>query len=323
MISRTAAADAGIPEKAIRHRVAIGRLRPIGKGVLAHRSHPETWNGRLWAALLEAGPGAVAGMRSAGRLLGLWRYRDSDAVEVVVKRGGNHLARLGRLVETSLLDPDHVTVIDGIPCTSLARTIFDLCGDPDHRPLRSPAAKQWHEERMMAVINDAMRYHGLTVLVELVVLASIGRRGRPGTALIRSIFTELGTDYVPEASQVETVFSALLQRCDLPTPVKQLKVTDGQGLVGFVDFAWPDLMLVVEIDSALHDGPLDRKADAERDRRLRALGYHVIRLRWHDLVVQQDQTLRRLRRAATRQGRRELAVDHAPSGAEITAHSGG
>jgi hypothetical protein len=175
---------------------------------------------------------------------------------------------------------------------------------------------------MMAVINDAMRYHGLTVLVELVVLASIGRRGRPGTALIRKVFSELGENYVPDESQVESVFSSLLHRCDLPAPTKQLEVVDSDGLIGFIDFAWPDRMLLVEIDSSFHDGPLDRKADAARDRRLRALGYTVLRLRWFDLVVQQDQTLRRLRRAAGK--RREPAVDPAPSGAEITAHwSGG
>ena len=318
MVSVAAARAAGLTEKALRHRVQHGHLYVVGKNVLAFRSHGVDWHSRLWAALLEAGPDAVAGLRSAARLNGLWRYRHSDAVEVVVKRGGNHLARLGRLVETSLLDPDHVTNIDGIPCTTLARTIFDLLGDPDHRPLRSDAAREWHEDRMMAVVNDAMRYRGLTVLVELAVLGSIGRRGRSGTALVRKIFGSLGADYVPDESQVETVFSALLRRTDLPPPVKQWKVVDDEGLVGFVDFAWPQLKVVVEIDSSFHDGPLDQQADARRDRRLRALGYVVLRFRWDELVTRPDAVLRRLRRAALRP---EPAVDPAPMGAEITAHS--
>jgi very-short-patch-repair endonuclease len=282
------------------------------------RSHPPTWLGLLWTALFEAGEGAVAGIRSAGRLQGLWRYRNDDSIEVLVKRGGNHRCRTGRLVETSLLDPADVTVVDGVPCTTVARTIFDLLGDPDHRPLRSPAAKEWHEDRMMAVVNDAMRHHGLTVLVELAVLASIGRRGRSGTALTRKIFSSLAADYVPDESHVESVFSALLSRSDLPPPVKQLELHDADGFVGRVDFAWPDYLVVAEIDSSFHDGPLDRRADARRDARLRALGYHVLRLRWTDLVQSPDAVLRRLRRAARRL---EPAVDPAPSGAEITAHS--
>jgi very-short-patch-repair endonuclease len=294
------AAEVGITRYALDHRVDRGELVRLAPGVFRMRDHPATWESRASAALIEAGPGSALGFRSAARLHKLWRYREASQVEIVKKRGGSHKALLGRLVEASLLDADNVIEIDGFPCTSLARTIFDLLGDPDHRPLRSPAAKQWHEDQMMAVVNDAMRYHGLTVLVELVLLASIGRRGRPGTALVRKIFKNLGADYVPDESQVESVFSALLRRTDLPPPVKQFKVVDAAGLVGFVDFAWPALMLLVEVDSRLHHGPLDRRADAERDRRLRARGYEVLRVEWTDLVMKPDAVLRRLRGASKR-----------------------
>jgi very-short-patch-repair endonuclease len=318
IISGRAAAAAGISAKALRHRTEIGQLRVLGMHVLQLRSHPETWHSRLWAAVFEAGPGAVVGLRSAGRLHGLWRYRDSAAIEVVIRRGGNHRSRLGRLVETSLLDADHVCELEGFPVTTLARTVFDLLGDPEHRPLRSPTARQWHKERMLAVVNDAMRHHGLTVLVELAVLGSIGRRGRPGTALVREIFEQLGNDYVPDESQVESVFSALLLRSALPQPVKQLEITDHDGFIGRVDFAWPDLRLVVEIDSTFHDGPLDRRRDSTRDARLAALGYLVLRFRWPELVTNPDGVLRKLRRAARRL---ELPVISAPQEADITAHS--
>jgi very-short-patch-repair endonuclease len=299
-----AAADAGISRYALDHRVGRGELVRLAPGVFRMRDHPDTWEARAWAALIEAGPGAVLGFRSAARLHKLWRHREATQIEVVKKRGSSHKAALGRLIEASLLDPDNVIEIAGFPCTSLARTIFDLLGDPDHRPLRSPTAKQWHEDQMMAVVNDAMRYHGLTVLVELALLASIGRRGRPGTALVRKIFKSLGAGYVPDESQVESVFSALLRRADLPPHVKQFKVVDADGLIGFVDFAWPQLMLLVEIDSRLHHGPLDRRADARRDRRLRALGYEVIRIEWVDLVTTPDAVLRRLRGAAERRNLR-------------------
>jgi len=298
-----AASEAGVSRHAVAHLVARGDLVRLAPGVFRVAGHPPTWESQLWAALIEAGPGAAAAGRSAARLHKLWRYRQAEVVEVTVKRGGNHRGRLGRRIETSLLDPDHVVDVEQFPATSLARTIFDLLGDPDHRPLRSDAAREWHEDRMMEVVNDAMRYHGLSVLVELAVLATIGRRGRSGTALVRKIFGAMSTGYVPEASQVESVFSALLRRCDLPPPVKQFEVVDGAGLVGFVDFAWPELRILVEIDSRLHDGPLDRRSDAERDRRLKALGYEVLRFRWDDLVVEPDRVLRRLRAAADRNRR--------------------
>ena len=58
----------------------------------------------------------------------------------------DHRSPIGRLVETRWLPPTHVTDRRRLPVTTLARTFFDLCGDPDPG-LRVPRTR--HHERQM------------------------------------------------------------------------------------------------------------------------------------------------------------------------------
>ncbi len=297
VVHRSAARAVGISEDAIRHRVARGELIRLADGVFRLRDHPPTWRSRLWAALLEAGHGAVTSHRSAARLHELYAYRQTEAVEVLVRRGRDYRVTQGRLHQTRVLDSSHLEVIAGFPCTTLARTIFDLCGDPDIKPLKRPRAREIHVSRMLKVVNDAIRRHGLSVERELAILTVVGKRGRPGTATVRTIFQEMGCRYVPDESELETIFAELVASAGLPRPEKQLDVGDAEGWIGRVDFAWSLQRVVVEIDSSWHDGPLDQRRDALRDARLMAAGWQVLRFRWRDLVLAPDKVLRAVRRA--------------------------
>lgn len=319
IISGRAARIAGISDKALRHRLDRGELVRLAPGVYRLRHHPPTWRSNLWAAIVEVDPAAaVVSHRSAARLHGLWAYRDADDVEITVLRVRDHRAKLSRLHTTSLLDVDHFVELEGFPVTSLARTIFDLCGDPDHRPLKSEGQRHAHRLRMLKVANDAMRRQGLTVQRELAVLAAIGKRGRSGTALVRELFQEMGCDYVPDESDLETVFSELCKNAALPAPEKQVRLGDQAGFIGRVDFVFRDAAVVVEIDSQWHDGPLDRAADADRDRRLVADGWLLLRFRWSDLVLTPEKVVRTLRAALRRS---EPTGNFAPIGAKVIPHS--
>ena len=81
---------------------------------------------------------------------------------------------------------------------------------------------------------------------------------------------------------------------DSRTPSGRYRSSRAGGFIGTVDFVWRSGLLVVEIDSTWHDGPLDREADAERDGRLDAAGYPVLRYRYGDLVVDPDRIVRDL-----------------------------
>lgn len=317
-ISGASAARAGITNEALRWQVERGALTRLARAVYRLRDHPATWMTMAWAAIFEVEPvQAYVSHRSAGRLQGIWAYRDSRLIEVCARRGRDHDTKLGRFHATSLLDADHVTVVDGIPCTTLARTIFDLCGDPDRRPLRSESARATHRLKMLQVANDAIRHQGLEVERELAVLAAIGKRGRSGTALVRDLFEEMGCNYVPADSDLEIVFVELCRNARLPLPEKQVSISDAEGFIGRVDFLFAP-RLIVEIDSSWHDGPLDVQRDAARDARLRALGYTVRRWRWRDLVLTPEKVVWRIRKDLERS---EPAVIIGAMAPIITAHS--
>jgi predicted transcriptional regulator of viral defense system len=149
------ALERGIGLPALRHHESRGRLLRIKRGIYRVRGHPVTWESRLQAALFDAGADAVVARRSAARLHGVWQYRHADAIEVVRPRG-HHPASLGRLRETTRLPAAHVTHVTGFPTTTLARTCFDLAGDPDPDLRGKPWRDEGHERQIARLFNDAL-----------------------------------------------------------------------------------------------------------------------------------------------------------------------
>jgi very-short-patch-repair endonuclease len=138
---------------------------------------------------------------------------------------------------------------------------------------------------MRRVYNDALARRGLTFAQEAAVLASTARRGRRGSSLVRAILTQYPPDHEPTHSDTEFLFMEFLDAHGLPVPRRQLRVSGARGFIGIVDFAWPEVRLVVEIDSTWHDGPLDRDEDARRDEELEEAGWRVLRYRYRDLIA--------------------------------------
>lgn len=92
----------------------------------------------------------------------------------------------------------------------------------------------------------------------------------------------LGTEAVPDRtrSDLELIFLRLCRRHRLPEPEINIWIERMQ-----VDFLWPDRRLIVETDGyEFHRGKAAFEADRERDLRLRALGYEVIRLTYKQVT---------------------------------------
>jgi hypothetical protein len=179
------------------------------------------------------------------------------------------------------LPSEHVTIVEGLAVTTLARTFFDLCGDPDHG---LPVAHPYHRRQMLRVYNDCLARRGLGFTQEAAVLLVMAKRGRAGTRLVRKILKSLGPKCVPTHSDTETLFYELVHAYGLPEPEKQVPISDRYGFIGVVDFLWRAAKVVVEVDSTWHDGPLDSAEDEARDERLRAAGYTVLRYRYGRMV---------------------------------------
>lgn len=275
----------GITGAALAHQVQIGWLIHLRRDIYRLRDHPWTWEAQLQAALFDAGPDAVVSHRAAARLHEFWRYRRDESIEVTAPWVHDHRVTLTQLHRSTALPRNHRVVVGGFPTTSVARTCFDLAGDPDPGLRRSESGRQIHARNMARVINDALARRGMTLGQLAAVRASIGGRGRSGSAVVRRLIVNLGPDYVPTHSEGESVVMEIVDALELREPERQVPMSDHTGWIMNVDFLWRAAGLVLEVDSTWHDGPLDRRMDREQQLRLEAAGWEVWRWPYRRLIV--------------------------------------
>jgi hypothetical protein len=280
-------------------RVAAGTLRRVRIGLLVHEAFPTTWRQNLWLGVLGARDPVAVNGQAAAKLHGL-RTFDREVVEVLVHEGGNHLApTVGALHQTFWLPEEHIVRVDGLPVTSIARTVFDLAGLPRHpMAFRNERLREVHMKRTTWLVNEAMRSHGLRMIDLIRVLAAIGRRGKPGTGIIRQIVDDLGADYAASASEIEDVFLDMVRAAGIEEPEREVNLGTKEKWIGRVDFRWrPPRKVIVEIDGSQHRAPLDRRADRQRDAAFVSEGGKVLRYDWWDLVHDPERVIREVSEA--------------------------
>jgi very-short-patch-repair endonuclease len=272
VIAKRQAEQLGMSRSAIEHRVRRGTWNLVTAGVYRIPGAPDTPRQHAMAAVLAAGPGARLSHESAAALPGIPGFEIEPLVVTVVRNGRRALP--GVRIEQSLEMPTHhSTVIDGIPCTTVARTLFDLCGRRNSwgraaRAMDTVLAKRW--------VTKAALWR---------VLIDLAEHGRDGTVMFRTLLQERAGDYVPPASELERLFIGVARRHGLPEPDRQVDLGDEVGWIGRVDFLVRDARVVVEVDGGeFHDGLVDQQNDELRDARLRAAGWRVLRFRWADVI---------------------------------------
>lgn len=258
-----------VSESATRHRLTTGRWIVHRPSIFRLVGGPVTKRVNLMAAVL-AVPGSVASHHAAAALHGLPGFQVAPAVTVA----GTALPRL-RDVEvhrTLLLLDHHQRERDGIPCTSVARTIFDLCGSV-------------HPRRAERALDNSLARRLVTLPALGRVFNDLAEHGRGGTVLMRELLEQRPIGYVAPESELEARFMELLDAFGLPQPTRQLDVGDSDAWIGRVDFVYRNAHLVVEVDGREgHSSLLDQLADADRDQRLDASGRMVLRFGWDDIV---------------------------------------
>ncbi len=244
------------------YRLKAGRWVLEYEGVYRYAGTPLSWRGRLLAACWAGGLRAAASGRAAAEL---WSLPGASRafVEITCPRW-RRSQHDGLIVHESLaFDEIDITTIDGLPVTTVPRTLFDLarvCGDGT----------------LDLAIDNALR-RSLTTVADLVATRDrLARSGRPGSARFRSV---LG-GRVPGVteSDAERRLLQLLERHGLPRPVVQHEIRDASGrLVARVDFAYPDLKIAIEYDSyAHHMGTEAHDRDAARRNDVLAAGWYPV-----------------------------------------------
>lgn len=252
--------ELGLGRRAIEHRVACGRLHRIHRGVYAVGHTCVSRTGRLMAAVLAVGGDGVLGVRDAGDLWGV-RPCNRSRIEVIVARPVR--SRPGIQVRRMPLRHDEVTQVDGIPVTTVPRTLLDLAAVLDRRQL----TRAVHEAEVRQL------WHALS-------LADLVERypRRAGVPALRAVLHDLHRGLSLTRNDVEAAFLDLVERAGLPRPeVNALLHLDGVEIEP--DFLWRDWRLVVEVDGGrVHRTARNFESDRRRDRRLQAAGFRVVRV---------------------------------------------
>ncbi len=231
------------------------------------------------AAVLACGPGAVLSHRSAARLWGI-RPDSRGAVDVMVTGSGRRPRRGIDVHRARALDPSDLTVIDGIPVTSLPRTLLDLAAVSP----RDHVAKAIQQAERKRIFDRRALEHLLQ--------RSPGHRGqRP----LRSILTDAVPIEPASREELEWRFQQVIHHAGLPRPLINTLVE------GFeVDAYWPDHRLIVELDGyETHGTRKAFEADRERDAVLLLAGYRVVRITWRQLTKKPETVVNRLRHLLT------------------------
>ena len=107
------------------------------------------------AAVMACGPGAALSHRDAAAL---WDLRQSNSAYIdVIVPSQNGRKRAGiRIHRSSRLQPDEVTVRDGIPVTTVARTLLDLADVLERQALRRVISEAEYLNRFDLTALDAV-----------------------------------------------------------------------------------------------------------------------------------------------------------------------
>lgn len=251
----------GLTASGVRDRVRTGRLHRVHRGVYAVGHPVLSLEGRWWAAVLACGDDAALSHRSAGHALDV-RRTDRFAVDVTVATGSR--SRRGIDVHRSALTPADITFIDGLPVTTVARTLLDLGDVLDLRGIER-ALEQADRLRILD-LADVRR-----------VLA--GANGRRGAGLLATAIRLYDPDMTRTRSELERMFLRLCRRAGLPAPVVNDEVDGVEA-----DFFWPELDLIVELDgNETHGTRAAFERDRRRDQRHAVAGRRTIRVTYRQL----------------------------------------
>lgn len=216
-----------------------------------------TQEGREMAAVLACGPGAVVSHWTAAVRWALLRH--SGRVVHIVRRGAIR-RHPGILVHrVSHVHPHEWTRRDGIPITSVARTLFDLASVATQRQLAR-------------AINEADRQGRLN-------RRALGQvcernRGRRGVKTLRSALSHAHPQAARTRSELEVAFLAFCRAHRLPSPTPNAVVEGYE-----VDMYWPGTTVIVELDGfEYHRTRSEFERDHERDMALKAAGCEVLRV---------------------------------------------
>lgn len=269
----------GLTSRAITLRTRRGTLHRVHRGVYSVVSRDVlTMRGRMTAAVLACGAGAILSHWAAGAWWKLVEWDERDP-EVTVPGGGGRKVGGIRVHRTRGLDRRDVWTRENILVTSPARTALDIAAETSHKALRRMLRQAQAEGRLS--VGQLRDVHERA-------------NGHPGGPALLVVIADGPT---PTRSVAEDVLLDLIHQAGLPRPEVNPPLQLG-GTTLLPDLLWREHKLVVEIDGAqFHASRQAREDDARKQAILEAHGYRVLRISYAQLTQQPEQTIARITRA--------------------------
>lgn len=274
VVTRAELLDAGITDAEIKHRLATGALIREYLGVYRVGHRAPSVRATYLAAVRASGHGALLGGRAAAYLYAVLKGEPPkpEVLTVTYRRVTGLRTRRVRL------DPRDATRYDGIPITTVPRTIVDL------------AAALAPDELARVVHEAGIRYRVTPDAVEAVLARRPNSRG---AAKLRRV---LWGDVRVTLSRLEARFLELLDEERLPLPDTNCRAGGRR-----VDCRWPEHRLTVELDGyRFHSSRHAWEQDRRREREAHARGDDFRRYTYGDVFEEPELMLAELRALMTR-----------------------
>lgn len=286
IVSRTQLLQLDMRDDAILRRVDRGWLRRVHRGVYAVGQARPSDHGRWMAGVLALGSrcdptAALLSHRSAAALHGLLPPQVHAAVEVTCLTSRKSIS--GIRAHRSRRFDDIGTIRDGIPCTTVARTLVDLAAGGN----AAVFDRAWSSAASRRILRRA------DVLRELRADPT-----RPGSRLVLAAL-DRSAPYLGQRtrSNLERLALRVCHDFDLPRPYANRELRIGDRTYE-ADLLWSEPRLVVEVDGDdTHGNPVARENDRRRDADLQLAGWKTIRIGWSELAHEPAAVAERLRAA--------------------------
>lgn len=261
VVTRGQALAVGVTRDAIRHRLRTRRWQLLVPGVLLTVSGTPTSRQRLRGALLHGGSAAALSHATACAWHGLECVAATDTVHVSVPATVRCSSRDYIRVHPTVR-PLTSYELNGLPVVPVARAVIDA------------AMAMRRQNDIRALCAEAVQRRRTTVealLGELAVAPSAG------SAAVRRVLEEVGggARSAPEA----VLLRGLRRIAGLPSYRLNVDVHDARGRwLARPDVVFASVRVIVEVDGwRWHRDPARQRMDMERQTRLEAAGWTVLR----------------------------------------------
>lgn len=256
VVTTSDAADCGVDRRRLTELLERGELLRLYRGVYAVSSYPDSWQRRWMSALLAAGAGAAISHRAAAWLHRLEHTRTGRRpdLEITVPRIRRSRDNGPTIHTATRITPDDIVPLGEWRVTTVAWTLCAL-------------ARYLGIAGLERAVDAAIAHDRVTADE----LGATARRFRccPGVPVIREVLWRLVPEVRFTRSAAERLFLRILVQYGLPLPEANVRVVDAAGNVRYLDFAYRDLRIAIEID--LHNSHLravGRNRDGKRQNAL-------------------------------------------------------